>query len=470
MQFDIISNLNAGWHIDFTANALDPGPAEAEYVRMVRLDQDRGESDVCGPDYGYWVNPPLTDDGLGAIIDAGPGALWIVGNEPDHVAQDGMCPQQYAEAYHDVYHFIKNRDPSAQVAVAGLVEVTPARVQYLDIVWDSYLEEYGVSMPVDVWTMHIYLLSESYAGDALIALGTDPNLRIRYSSDCSDPNTYCHAENDDIDLFKEHVVRMRRWMERHGEQDKPLLLSEFSVVKPYHYEGGTCTVETCSGSVEPGCFCDENGETFHPSRVADFMEKAFDYLSTARDAELGYPRDGYLLVQQWLWYRLATGKFDEVGHASNLADRGAGFALTHQGQRWQDYVRAIPDTINLFPARVLEARAYTENGGRRADVTLTAEVMNDGNVAVSDPVVVRFYSDASLSAEIGSASFTDLGGCGRRVVRVETTWENLKVGAHRFWVKVDALESVGETDESDNVMRGVARVVRRRRSRRGSRH
>jgi hypothetical protein len=430
---------------------------------MVRLGQDRGGSDECGTDYGFWVNPPLTDEGLGALVDGNLGELWIVGNEPEHRGQDNLCPQQYAEAYHDIYHFIKERDPSAQVAVAGLVEVTPARVQYLDIVWQTYREKYRKRMPVDVWTMHVYLLSESGWGDAHIALGTDPELRIRYSPDCSLPDRYCHAENDDIELFKEHVVRMREWMRRHGQRNKPLLITEFGVVKPYHWNGGVCTLQTCSSSSEPGCFCDENLETFHPERVADFLERAFDYLSTARDPKLGYPRDRYRLVQQWLWYRLATGGYDEVGHASNLADRAAGFALTPQGQRWQEYVRQIPPAANLTIARVPWAYARAESGKQRADVTLTALVANNGNVPVAGPVEVTFYSDANLSTVIGSMSFAHLGGCARHEAQVEVTWEDLSAGFHRFWVKVDAPDAIAESDETDNVQQGLALVVRARR-------
>ena len=462
LQFDIISKLNAGWHLDFGSVLSDPGPAEAEYARMVRVHQDRTGTGECGPDYGYWVNPPLTAGGLGAKVDANPGALWIVGNEPDRIGQADTCPQQYAEAYHDVHHYIKGRDPTAQVAVAGLVEVTPGRMQYLDIVWDSYISKYGTTMPVDVWTMHIYVLSETGEGDAHIALGTDPDLAIPFNFNCAISGSFCHAEHDDVDLFIEQVVRMREWMEQHGEQNRPLVLSEYSLLKPYHYPtqqnpSGTCSVETCTGPPEDWefCFCDENAETFHPTRVANFMHATFNYLMTATNPALGYPVDGPRLVQQWMWYSLATQEVYGVAHASNLVDPNAAYTLTLQGQRWQDHVTAIAPAVNLLPVRVPTGYGHAGNG----IVALRAEVMNNGNTTVSGPVTVTFYSDAGLNTEIGSPVLTDLGGCGRRVARVTTTWGNLGVGTHSFWVKVDSTEDIAETDETDNVMQGTAIVM-----------
>ncbi len=86
-------------------------------TRLV-VSQDRPDDPVdvnlpvaCGLDYGYSVAPALTDAGLGAQLAVNPGHLWIVGNEPDRrISQNDTCPQQYAQAYHDAYHFIKSRD------------------------------------------------------------------------------------------------------------------------------------------------------------------------------------------------------------------------------------------------------------------------------------------------------------------------------------------------------------------------
>lgn len=460
VQFNIVSTLGAGWYMDFGARVTPPGPPEAEYAQMIRLGQGRvrrGGTDVCGPDYDFVVSPALTDADLGVRVDANPGALWIVGNEPDRVlVQDDICPQQYAEAYHDVYHFIKGRDPTAQVANAGLVEVTPARLQYLDIVWETYLEEYGVPMPVDVWTMHIYILSEHDNGDAHVALGTDPDLAIPFSWICADPGSLCQAEHDDLDIFVEQVVAMRQWMKDHGQQNRPLLLAEYSLLKPYHYYG-TCASQTCPPGGIEGCFCDENSETFHPERVADFMEATYDYLSSARDPSLGYPADEDRLVQQWLWFSLYTDP-PLAGHCSNLIDPGEGYALMPQGQRFRDYAAALPPEVNLFITQVGGGVVQAPNGADPVTATLTVAVMNNGNVAVDRLVTVTFYRDEPMTLPIGSTSFTGLGGCARREVVLTTTWESLDTGFYPFWVKVDSAGVVAETKETDNTAQGSVLV------------
>jgi hypothetical protein len=457
-QFDIVSNLNVGWRIDFLTRQAPAGPPETEYVQMIRVGQDRGGSDQCGEDYGYWVYPRLKDTGLGALVDANPGSLWIVGNEVDRINQGDTCPQQYAEAYHEVYHYIKGRDTTAQVAVSGLVEVTPGRLQYLDIMWETYADKYGVPMPVDVWTMHAYALAETNDGDAHIALGTDAGLAIPQSFHCPDPYSMCHAEHDDMGLFVGQVLAMRQWMKGRGQQDRPLLITEYNLLKPYHYYG-RCFVTSCPAGGLDGCFCDENKETFHPVRVADYLEATFDYLRTARDPELGYPADDYRLVQQWLWYRLATDEFDELGHASNLTDPDAGYALTVPGQRWRDYVTAIPPTINLLPVQVPTVAGSPLDGGGTASVTLSAVVKNSGNNAVHEPVAVTFYSDEDLTIAIGSVTFSNLGGCARPQTVVTTTWDGLALGPHPFWVKVDSAEAISESKETDNIMGGWVAIV-----------
>jgi hypothetical protein len=167
---DFISGqgLDIGWNMDFGNDYRNVQLPGSEYVNLIRTLQDK-DSNFNYLD-SYSIGPPLNEGGLGAAIARQPGALWMVGNEPDrgpnvptdtNRVQDDSYPQIYARMYHDTYEFIKAHDRTAQVAVAGLVEVTPGRLQYLDIVWDTYLSLYGTPMPVDVWNMHLYVLPEA---------------------------------------------------------------------------------------------------------------------------------------------------------------------------------------------------------------------------------------------------------------------------------------------------------------------
>ena len=457
-QFDITSNLGVGWYLTFGTKMTPISTTEAEFAQMVSINQGsgaRGGTNTCGPSYPYTITPALTDTELGARVDNNPGALWIIGNEPERVnVQGDICPQQYAEAYYEAYHFIKGRDPTAQVAIAGLVEVTPGRLQYLDIVWDAYLAKYGTRMPVDVWTMHVYILSETGDGDAHIALDTDPGLAIPFSTNCPDPNTICQAEHDNMALFMEQVTMMRQWMKDHGEQNKPLIITEYGILKPYNYYGTCPGITTCPSGGYPGCFCDEYSKTYHPARVASFLEATFDYLIAATDPQIGYPADDYRLVQQWLWYSLATEGREDLAHASNLVYTDT-YTLTVPGWQWHDYAAGISPEVNLLPANVPPVIGSSPTGTIPVTVTLSAAVANNGNVAVTDTVTVTFYSDESLTTVIGTTTFTGLGGCARRQTVVTVTWANLSSGAYPFWVKVDSGEMIVETKETDNVKQGL---------------
>jgi hypothetical protein len=461
--FDFVQQLNAGWYLDFSVHWSLSGPPTAEFVQMVYVTQDRGGSTVCGPDYGYSVWPALTPWGLGALVDAQPGSLWIIGNEPDRIGQGDTCPQQYAQAYHDIYYFIKGRDPTAQVAPAGLVQFTPMRRQYLDLVWNSYVARYGEAMPADAWTLHVYVLSETGGGDAHLALGTDPALAIPYSNVCSDPNTFCHAEHDDINLFIEQVRRMRTWMRDHGQRNKPLLITEYSLLKPYNYYG-ICNATNCYGGDIDGCFCDETKRTFHPGRVADFVQASFNYLFTATDSQIGYPYDSNRLVQQWLWYRLATTYLEELGHASNLAKPTAGYALTEPGVRWQQIVKAMPPSVNLFPVAASGGVVRSPNGSDPVTATLRVVAMNNGNTALSQPVVVTFYRDAGLTQAVATGTLSYLGGCARPQAVIEAQWANVNSGRHTFYAKLDSTNLVAESNENDNVIQGTLWVNYTRRA------
>lgn len=461
---DQIPIFEAGWYLDFGAHSTS-GPDGVEFVQVIRVKQNKEDGNYLP---GYSVNPSLTEEGLGTLVAAHPGALWIIGNEPDRGpdpggtsrVQDDTYPQVYAIAYGDVYQFIKQRDPTAQIAVAGLVEVTPGRLQYLDKVWEAYRENFGVSMPVDVWNMHIYILPEATHdgqpnGVANIALGTDPSLAMRSSdpenpdlakAKCGDPENdiYCWADHDNLDIFADQVVKMRTWMKQHGQQNKPLILSEYSILYPF---------EDYDDPVNPShCFLqDEYGGCFTAARVSSFMTRTFNYLETAVDEDLGYPVDDYRLVQQWLWFSI---RYDGAGYVSNLLDGDCN--LTQVGQTFQDYVTTLPVYVNLFPdhIRTVVETSVTDT----VTVTLSVSVRNNGNTRASGPLTVTFYSDEGLAQPIGSGVLSDLGGCARQAATVETTWADLADGPHPFWVKVDSSEAITEGLETDNLTQGMVLI------------
>lgn len=463
-----LETLGAGWYLNFNYNRESTD--DYEFIRTMRIRQvkdDRGTSDPLDDIYlnGYDTVPPLST--VYYIAGMHPGSMWLVGNEPDrrdrvNAHQDDTMPDMYARAFHDVARIIRSIDPTAQIAHAATVEVTPGRLQYLDKVWDAYLARYGEPMPVDVWTMHIYILPERRQNGtpnelASIALDTDWDLAI-YQSDATpamcnfagheDDDVYCISEHDNIDIFQDQVVAMRQWMKDHGQQDKPLVMTEFGTLFDY---------------VPGSCYADELGECFHPDRVSTFLEEAVNYLETATDPSIGYPADNHRLVQQWNWY--STHQDVLGGSANLLVDNYAGFpagdvnALTQVGQEFRSLALASSLDSNLFVDAVPDATGYLPSGSNGTQVFLRATIRNNGNAAVSEPVTVTFYEDAGLTQVMGSVVIEpQLRGCARSSYEVVLPWVYTVVGDYPFWVEVDSADLIDETNEGDNVGNGVVHI------------
>jgi hypothetical protein len=232
-----------------------PGDAQAgmHFAPMVRVEE--GELAPPAP----W---------LAATARLLPGRTWLIGNEPDVQWQDNTPPAAYARAYHAAYTAITQADPTAQIAIGGVSQITPLRLAYLDAVLDAYRAEFGTEMPVDVWNMHAFVLQEK-AGDW--GVDTPPGIEAGAGE------AWSIDDHDDLALVELQVRRMRAWMRAHGQQDKPLWISEYGILMP----------------VEFG---------FTPERVRRFLIGSFELFNTLRDPDLGYPQDDYRLVQRWVWF------------------------------------------------------------------------------------------------------------------------------------------------------------------------
>ena len=190
-----VAPLRLGWYLDWWAR-IDPArPDGVEYVHMVRGapgDLRPGEEEIV------------------AIAQAHPGALWLVGNEPDVVVQDNLDPETYARFYHEVHALLHSVDPRAQVAIGGVAQPTPLRLRYLDAVLASYRDQFGVEMPIDVWNVHNFILREE---EDSWGVGIPPGM--------SDEGASLYEIEDcaDLDVFRQQIVDFRRWMADRGYQD-----------------------------------------------------------------------------------------------------------------------------------------------------------------------------------------------------------------------------------------------------------
>jgi hypothetical protein len=422
-------------------------------VHMVDIHQKKCGDECYLPTYEF--DPPL-DAAYAKYIKEHPGGKYIAGNETDRIGQGETYPEVYAAAYHEIYNFIKGNDPSAQLAATALVQFTPNRKQYLDKIWSSYFDQFGSHMPVDIWTMHIYVLPELQAdgvtpnGIANIALGTDKSLGKREAGGsaaiCSDPDVYCFAEHDNLEIFKEHVVAMRQWMKDHGQQNKPLLLTEFSILFPYEDDGATCFLQ------------DEYGNCFTPDRVTNFMNATFSYLNEKTDPAIGYPLDGNRLVQQWMWFSVY---YPYEGSASNLAEADLK-TLTKPGQNFKNHVAGKTLYQNLIVDNVADVSVAT-NGAATTTANISVIFRNNGNSSIKTPFAVSFFKNSNYTDKIGSVVIDPtVYGCSSQAYTAGISWPGLTKGTHNYYVYIDSGRTVNEvpSHDGDNFGQGTVTVYR----------
>ncbi len=409
-----VANLNVGWYLDWSTAVSPAQPGGAEYVQLVHLEQ---------VGQGYAFHP--TTSTLYTVADANGGAIWLIGNEQDRrVYQNDLEPEIYARAYHHLHGVIKGRDPTAQIAIGGVVQPTPLRFQYLDLVWDAYWQEYGTTMPVDVWNVHSFILREISPSHPQ---ALEPGYEVWGAGiprgDVFDAVMegilYEYSQIDDLTIFQQRMIAFRQWMADKGERDKPLIVTEYGVLFPEDYY-------------------DEHGRQFSAERVGAFIQGTFDFFRTYTDASIGYPADDNRLVQRWAWFSVDG---DPWLWGGTLFDPDT-HTLRTVGEYFRDYTNALTPTVDLVAARASGDPGVMVYGGHPVTGTLEALVSNAGNVATTGPITVTFY-DAGDFSPIGApqAITQSLGGCADYTV-VTVTWESLDVGRHAFSVQV-------QTDDAD---------------------
>ena len=377
-----VNRLRIGWYTNWGTTLHPSRPGGIEYLQMVRLTQ-------TGPD-SYTSSPQ--GDGLLMIVAANPGALWVIGNEPDRrFWQDSLEPRVYARAYHDLYFQIKAADPTARIVAGSIVQPTPLRLQYLNMVLDSYSALYGagkpIQMPVDVWNIHAFILNErSCTSFPTDCWGAD----IPPGIDVAEGMLVGVDDNDNIAIFRQFIVDFRQWMADRGYQDRPLIITEYGVLMPQDFG-------------------------FPPSRVNAYMNATFDYLSSA-DGLTGFVADKGRLVQAWAWYSLT----DNVNFNGWLFDPQTGLRSA-MGDNFAAYTAATTPAVNLDPVKL---RVEPVAG---PTVKLLAEVANNGNIAMSAMTLVRFYDG---DPDHGGARSAPTNSC-RPSVAVAVSHNWLSPGAMR---------------------------------------
>jgi hypothetical protein len=406
LQYPItdLARLDAGQFIGYNATANPPDLAGAETIQMMRVHQNkvcsRYDCDYVVP-YTYTLWPDL--GAAAAIARARPGSLWLLGNEIDRRdwigggRQDEMLPELYAAAFHAMRTAIKNADPTARIAPAGVIQATPLRLQYLDRVWNEYARLYGAPMPVDVWNVHAFIFREKrfYVG-CPDCWGADvpPGINV--------PNGVLWTIQDTISMtiFADQLVAFRQWMASKGERDKPLLVSEYAAFPEDFFAPGAAVNYILTGT--------------------------FAYMRDARSPTLGYPGDDNRLVQRWVLYSL-----DDTRLSTSIMSGGV---LAPLGTAWINYVA---DPANGFNPRAtsLHFRAlrtnplvlYSPDGGP-IDATLYPQIDNSGTISTTQSFSVRLVDSQWPLG--GLSQFAALDGCGARASGSGVVFYDMRPGVH----------------------------------------
>lgn len=334
--------LNAGWYVDWIVNSNPVRPGGMEYMPMVRVHQKlacgigvTADREKCPYLNEYEYSPNAS--AITAFAQANPGSTWLLGNEMDRVdwpgggRQDEMQPTLYPVFYKEVYDIIKAADPTAKVAIGGVIQATPLRLQYLTTIWDTYKQLYGSDMPVDVWNVHNFINAEFCqkediaGGKELICYGgaippgSNTLIGAYYGED------WRHIDRVTFDA---QIRAMRQWMKDRGQQEKPLIITEYGVL---YKKIGDCPQPLPGG----GCGDPNWVDLTNPQVIQDFMLWTFDYFADTKDCAIGYVADDCRLVQRWAWFSLENVGWDFNLHGM-LFDHNVK-QLAPAGERFRQY-------------------------------------------------------------------------------------------------------------------------------------
>ncbi|RME51724.1 MAG: DUF11 domain-containing protein, partial [Caldilineae bacterium] len=410
--------LKAGWYVDWGASGNPGHPGGVEYARTIYFNI-RGTGTICS-----WYKAPatqasqvtfnITGTRLVQNVQAHPGSLWLVGNEPDSIYNGSPIQAElYAELYHNFYTTIKTADPTAKVAVAAIVQPSPLRMEYLDKVLAHYQATYGEPFPTDLWNIHLYIFNEKHCD---WGAGVPPFS----SSNTGWQIQFTPQDLLDVAAMETHLREFRQWMYDRGYGDIPLIVTEFGVLPPPSYAG------------------------FSNAVAAQFLTDMFDMMLAARDPTTGLPSDGGRLVQMWAWFSTdhdpPPGYFKYGGDLFN-----ANGTLTVIGQAF------VAQTTAHYTSYV-DLQVAPPSGGVFQSDSVGAYITNRGNVTATG-VTARLTLTHFLSRTVAYSAEIPLGDLGPRYAAPPAyVSAPAREGAYTFTVSVRAGSPFTESNRADNTL------------------
>jgi hypothetical protein len=414
-----VGSLGVGSYLDWGAVSNPSLPEGVEYIRVLRLREDVYTDTL--------INLP-------GWVEANPGSVWLVGNEPDttYEGQDSLLPEVYADRYYELATTIRHLDPTARIGFGSVVQPTPIRLRYLDRAWNelklragSYA---GASSLIDFWSIHGFILNEQILN---WGTGVPPG----FENDHEDAVIITDlTDTYSIEIFQQRISAFRSWMAGKGERGKPLWITEYGSLMP---------------PIDPNG--DPNYYGIGDDDTAAFMLATFDFMLSATDSQTGLPGDGNQLVQRWFWYSLNDHRYNFGGSIYNPDYPEFGPATTWVGEKFIEYQTLnlkqpdlFPDSLAIEPISINPERTL---GNYRLSIDV-------GNNLFSDASCARVWvydgnpdeGGVMIAGPIPSSAIQSAYGMG--VVNV--IWKNAQpLTTHTLYVHVES-SGVVDTNPSNN--------------------
>ena len=381
--------LGVDSYINWSVSSDPLEPQNYEHIKVLRV-----RNDVYN----------ATKANLPAQLSVYPGAIWIIGNEPDtrFENQDNLIPEVYAQRFLEISEIIRTNDPNALIGFAPIVQPTPIRILYLELVineMNRLLEnsETSISDTFDIWTIHSFLLHEAKRitidrkvtyvegwGTGLPP-GVDP---ILFDEEHQPMNLdYDWDLTHSISLFRELIINFRQWIHDKGLGDKPLWITEYGSLMPFTHIPEYKTIE--------------------------YMLDTFNFLLSAKDPFIGFAIDDYRLVQKWYWYSLNGDIFDKGGslYNSDLIEE------TSVGRNFRQYNadptivdEKAPDFEPISIESISPIRYSSETG--KVDYLVIIRVRNQVSADHSSDFEINLFDEVDNLLSSGSGTTVRCAGDG----------------------------------------------------------
>ena len=317
-----IESINVRAALDWGAVRPFSLPQDVEYIHVLRVRDDLYDGVLAS---------------LTTLIPANPGEVWIIGNEPDttYGNQDNLEAAVYAARYYVIATTIRDLDPTAKLAFGTIVQPTPVRIHYLELVLHELASEilsgsldYALAL-IDIWSIHAFILNEE---DGEWGTGLPPgyiDLTPGSPDFWGEPFVINLYDTYSINLFTGFVNDFRVWMDSIGERNKPLWITEYgSLIPPIDLP-------------EPPTYA-----TVSDENTTLYMVDTFDFLLSATDSSTGFPSDADHLVQRWFWYSLNDHRYSFGG---SLFDPDNNKEITLVGEAFRAYTNQINQKLIFLP-------------------------------------------------------------------------------------------------------------------------